>query len=114
MAVIERDREQSCQPDVESLPVADSSFIGIPTAGLGGDLGRVQVAPALGNNINDCDEGSGTVDRGTRTSDNLDPLNQVQLHGKVCADQGAIVDVVLHAVPIKQEKNPGVVVTRPC
>src|SRR5450432_1814334 len=113
LAVIERTRKHHFHPVVESLPEADSSFVGIPASGFDGGFYRVQVTPTFCDDVDHRDKSSGAVDRGSRASDDLDPFNQIHVHYEFRTDQGAVKNIVVHTMAVEQKKNAGVVVPGP-
>src|SRR3989344_929347 len=81
-------------------------------SGLARDLGALEVAPALGDDVDGGEERVRAVKRGTRTADDLDAIDAVHVNDGFVAEESLIENVVVDAVAVYEQEDTAVVITR--
>ena len=108
-----RTRQDDFQSVVETISVAQTPLIRVITGGLPRNLDAFEIASPFGDHIDHAKKRVAAIQGGTGTSDDFNPVDEVDVHGKFGADEGLIEDAVIDAVTVDQEEDACVEVARP-
>src|SRR5512146_152317 len=95
------------------LAVGDPSLVAIEAARLGGQFRPLHLCSSFRDHVDYGEKGVGTVKGRNGTADDLYPVNEINIEDELCSQVGPIVHVVIQAVPIHEQQNAGVVISRP-
>src|SRR5579864_2318648 len=98
---------------MQLLGIRGPPLVSSETAYLAGEFHAIQMADVLGNHIDHGKECAGSIQRTAGTSDDFDAVNQIDIELKLAADERAVIDVVVEAMPIEQHQDARVIVSRP-
>src|SRR5690606_18580897 len=97
----------------EAIAIGDPAAIGLPAADLRGGLDSANVASTLRDDVDDAEERIRPVERGARSPDHLDPVDEVDVDERLRPDARLVVDAVVEAMAVHEEEDAGVEVARP-
>ena len=110
LAVVESAGEQRFQSVVKAVAIAHSAFVGIPASRFGGKFEGIQIAAPLGDHVDDRGKCARAIDRGIRSPNNLNALDQIDIDREFRSHIGSVENVVVDAMAIQQEENARVVI----
>ena len=92
----------------ECAAVGGSAFVGVEGAGIRRELEVVDILTVSGDDVDDGEERVASIERGDWAANDFDTLDHFDVNGKLGADHGFVVDVVVHAMAVDHEEDAGV------
>src|ERR1051325_6654905 len=112
VGLVRRRGQQHLQSVRERVAVAEAAFPRPVTRAAAGNVQIVDVAPALGDDVDDSEERARDVQGGVGSANHLHAVDQVDIDRELRAKETSVEDVVVDSMSVDHQRDSTVVVSR--